>query len=85
MGTSTTADLTDTQRIEYEKEEARANRTDVRSRVEDTVKKGGAPRLQILALTFVFWALHVEAQYVVAAFLLVNGGRVLSLLNRRAK
>lgn len=85
MGTSSVKDLTDTQRIEYEKEEARANRTDVRSRVEDTVKKGGDPRVLTAAAAIGLWALHIELQYVIGAFVLVQGARLLPIVVRIAQ
>lgn len=84
MGTSTTADLTETERIKYEREEAKANRQDVRSRVEDAVKVGGDPRILTAAAALALWALHVEVQYVVGAFILAQGAKLLPIVVRIA-
>lgn len=85
MGTSSVKDLTETQRIEYEKEEARANRTDVRSRVEDVVGRGADPRVLTAAVAAWLWVLHVDLQYVIGGFLIVQGARLLPIVVRIAQ
>ena len=76
MGNTSEADLTPEQLDAYRAEQKRGARTDIRSRVEDAQKRVLDPRVITAGATLALWALHIDLQYVIGAFVLIQGARL---------